>query len=214
MRIEPLGDSAYIVRDLGDVPSYTLAEALESLSTPGIVEIVPSYETLGVYVDPELFDLLAFREVYYSAPVGKGMPSQSHRVPVCYAHGDDLASVASDMKMSQEDVVELHSSIIYTCYALGFVPGFPYLGKLPLALQGTKRLQTPRLRVPRGAVGIALDQTGIYPGGSPGGWQLIGRTPLVIVDLERGYFPIKAGDSVQFHPVSISEYEKLLGVRL
>ncbi len=214
MRIEPLGDSAYIVRDLGDVPSYTLAAAIERLSLPGVIEIVPAYDTLGVYVEPAAFDRAAFQNTAETVRIVDSVTCTNHRVPVCYELGEDLDAVATELALTPASVIDLHTSMDYLCYTIGFVPGFPYLGRLPEALRGTQRLATPRVRVPNGSVVITLDQTAIYPGGSPGGWRIIGLTPLTIVDLRDSYFPIKAGDTVRFYSIAPTEYESLQGERL
>ena len=104
-------------------------------------------------------------------------------------------------------MIALHSGVEYDVFAIGFLPGFPYAGYLPPALTGLPRRESPRLRVPAGSVAIAGRQTGIYPGESPGGWHLLGRTPLCIVDLDEGYFPIRAGDRIRFQPISAAEFE-------
>ncbi len=215
MRIEPLGDAAYIVRGLGDGPAFALADALGRLGLPGVVEVVAAYDTLGVYVDPDQFSLSALSsalgsvEGYEQSAVGK-----LHRVPVCYELGEDLESCCSELGVSESEFVSLHCSCEYLCYAVGFAPGFPYLGYLHSSICGLSRLPAPRLVVPAGAVGVTGDQTGIYPGGRPGGWRLVGATPLTIVSLEDAYFPISAGDRVVFSPISLSEYESLKGERL
>ena len=110
--------------------------------------------------------------------------------------------------------MRLHSESVYTIYAIGFCPGYPYLGYLPEALRGVPRLATPRLRVEAGSVGLAGRQTGIYTEERPGGWNLIGRTPLELVHVAEGYFPLRTGDRVQFEPIDEGEYRRLLGRRL
>jgi inhibitor of KinA len=215
MRIEHLGDAAYIVRGLGEGPAFAWAAALGRIAIPGVLEVVPAYDTLGVYVDPDQFSLPALESALDSAgsfeqpAVGK-----SHRVPVCYELGEDLESCCAETGKTETEFVSLHCSVEYLCYAVGFAPGFPYLGYLPAAISGLSRLPAPRLVVPPGAVGVAGDQTGIYPGGRPGGWRLVGATPLTIVDLDDAYFPISAGDRVAFYPVPLSEYESRKGERL
>ena len=114
-------------------------------------------------------------------------------IPVLY-DGEDLEDVAVRLGLNVAEVIALHSGAEYDVFAIGFQPGFPYAGYLPPALSGLARRDTPRLRVPAGSVAIAGRQTGIYPAESPGGWHLLGRTPLCIVDLDQGYFPIRAGD--------------------
>ena len=111
-------------------------------------------------------------------------------------------------------MIALHSGTEYTVYAIGFCPGFPYLGYLPEALCGVPRLPSPRLRVPPGSVGLTGRQTGIYPLPRPGGWNLIGRTPLILVDPAAGYFPLRVGDRVHFHRIGEAEYRRREGDRL
>ena len=130
------------------------------------------------------------------------------KIPVCYGgdHGPDLLEVSALHKMTPAQVVDLHSSTTYVVYFLGFVPGFAYLGELPPALV-TSRLATPRRSVPRGSVGIAGNQTGIYPVSTPGGWRLLGRTPLSMFQPERNELSLLSiGDRVRFTPISPEQF--------
>ena len=104
-------------------------------------------------------------------------------------------------------MIAWHGGVEYDVFAIGFQPGFPYAGYLPVPLSGLPRRDAPRVRVPAGSVAIAGRQTGIYPTESPGGWHLLGRTPLCIVDLDDGYFPIRAGDRVRFRSIPAEEFE-------
>lgn len=215
MRIEPLGDSAYVVRELGDDFAFTLAEAMNRLSLPGVVEVVASYDTLGVYVDTPEFSPRELEEALQSCTgSAQSFPGRTHRVPVCYELGDDLESCCDALSISESVFVDLHCSQEYLCYAVGFAPGFPYLGYLPEGIRGVPRLPAPRIAVPQGAVAVTEDQTGIYPGGRPGGWRIVGATPLETVCVDDAYFPIAAGDRVQFFPISFAEYESRKGERL
>jgi inhibitor of KinA len=126
----------------------------------------------------------------------------------------DLARVCEATKLSAEDVIRLHIATPYTVYAIGFVPGFPYMGYLPKELCGVGRLPSPRVRVEPGSVGLTGRQTGIYPLARPGGWNLIGRTPLVIVDVADGFFPLRVGDAVRFERIDEKQYRELEGERL
>ena len=130
--------------------------------------------------------------------------SRNVEIPVCYGgqHGPDLMDVSALHKMTPAQVIELHSSTTYVVYFLGFVPGFAYLGELPPALV-TPRLATPRRSVPPGSVGIAGNQTGVYPFATPGGWRLLGRTPLSIFQPQRQELSLLSiGDRVRFTPIS------------
>src|SRR5205814_8366661 len=126
----------------------------------------------------------------------------------------DLARVADHAGLPPAEVIRLHAGAEYTVYAVGFCPGFPYLGYLPERLCGVPRLPSPRLRVEPGSVGLTGRQTGIYPLERPGGWNLIGLTPLELVHVEDGYFPLRAGDRVRFEPIDRMEFERLRGRRL
>jgi KipI family sensor histidine kinase inhibitor len=108
-------------------------------------------------------------------------------------------------------VIDLHSRTTYDVFAIGFQPGFPYAGYLPEPLDRLPRRAEPRLRVPSGSVAIAAGQTGVYPAELPGGWNLIGRTPLSIVDVAAGRFPIRAGDRLAFTPIDAAEFARRLG---
>ena len=210
MTIEPLGESAYILRDL-KIPAWKVAQNLNNLLIDGLYEAVPAYETVAVFCDfskfyvqnLSLFDLDGFE----SEP-------KLHQIPVCYQLGEDLPDVASQLGLGEDEVIAAHSSQIYECAALGFCPGFPYLRELPPSISGISRRPSPRIRVPVGSVGITGTQTGIYPLERPGGWALIGQTPLIIVDVEDDYFPIRAGDRVEFVPITEVDFKNMRGDRL
>jgi inhibitor of KinA len=137
-----------------------------------------------------------------------------HHIPCCYDYAPDLNRVAEQTSLSAEDVICLHSKTEYTIYAIGFCPGFPYLGYLPPPLSGVPRLEAPRLRVEPGSVGLTGRQTGIYTEARPGGWNLIGRTPLELVNVADGYFPLRTGDQVRFERIDEREFQQLRGHRL
>jgi inhibitor of KinA len=151
---------------------------------------------------------LPFRE---GGPGGVGLPLV---IPVCYEMQLDLARVCEATHLPADEVIKLHLSTTYTVYAVGFVPGFPYLGYLPPGLCGVGRLPSPRVRVEPGSVGLTGRQTGIYPLARPGGWNLIGRTPLTIVDVADGFFPLRVGDAVRFERIDEKRYRELEGERL
>jgi inhibitor of KinA len=181
------------------------------------VDVVPAYFTVAVYYDlacirqAELLARMHSLNLNNSSAAGVG---RLHVIPCSYDLGPDLASVAERVKLSPAEVIALHTGAEYTVYAIGFCPGFPYLGYLPEPLCGQPRLPSPRLRVPAGSVGLTGRQTGIYPLERPGGWNLIGRTPLQLVSVEDGYFPLRAGDRVRFRSIDEAEFERLKGKRL
>jgi inhibitor of KinA len=135
-------------------------------------------------------------------------------IPVCYEMQLDMPRVCEHTGLSADDVIRLHGGTQYTVYAIGFVPGFPYLGYLPKELCGVGRLPSPRLRVEPGSVGLTGRQTGLYPLARPGGWNLIGRTPLVVVDVAAGFFPLRVGDAVRFERISEEEFRWREGTKL
>jgi inhibitor of KinA len=126
----------------------------------------------------------------------------------------DMVRVCEQTGLSAEDVIRLHTSTEFMVYAIGFVPGFPYLGYLPPELCGVGRLPSPRLRVEARSVGLTGRQTGIYPLPRPGGWNLIGRTPRVIVDVAEGFFPLRVGDRVRFERIDERQYREQEGEKL
>jgi inhibitor of KinA len=186
---------------------------IEKLNIPGVVELVPAFQSITVYYNPILTtykSLLAqVAEICEAHSTAQSTSSKEIIViPTCY-DGEDIESVASRHGLSTEKVISLHSSVDYLVYMIGFLPGFPYLKGLPATLS-TPRLATPRLKVPKGAVGIGGDQTGVYPLESPGGWNLIGRTPVPLFEPERqNPFLLKAGDYLRFTPISAEEYHEI-----
>lgn len=204
MRFEPLGDSAVIVREL-DGPGYRYADKFRRLAPTGVLEVVPSYDTVGVVFEPDVLSLRSLAEALelVGAPKDSGdEPGTVHHIPVCYELGEDLDAACAQLGVARERLIELHSRTVYRCYAVGFVPGFAYLGHLPEAIS-LKRRPQPRTRVMRGSVGIADRQTGVYPTECPGGWHLIGWTPVPI-ERDEGFL-IAPGDQVQFVRATAAE---------
>ena len=218
-RIVPAGDSVVIVEfeekiDPG-VNAHTIAcaNAIEAARIDGVRDVVPTYRSVAVYFDPlhtdsdALMERIA-HEADQPAPAAAAAAA-AVRIPVCYGgeFGPDLASVAAFAGVSPDEVARMHSAATYRVFMLGFVPGFAYLGLVDERI-AMPRHSTPRVRVPAGSVGIAGVQTGIYPAETPGGWQLIGRTPSKPFDPSRSEpFLMKAGDAVQFYPIDRSEFE-------
>ena len=179
----------------------------------GVTETVPAFASLLVRYDPLRtdFDAVseALRRLAGNIAAGNTQTGRTVDVPVCYggAYGEDLPVVARHAGLSEEEVIRLHSGRTYRIYMLGFLPGFPYLGGLDERLF-TPRRETPRTRIPAGSVGIGGQQTGIYPMESPGGWQLIGRTPLCLFAPGRT-LPYAAGDSIRFVPIDECEFARI-----
>jgi len=216
------GDSALVV-EFGDkvspdiyVKVRKLFLYLEKLTPKGIKEAVPTYRSLMIHYNPLELPLQTLRSKLEKAILeSANMPLPRSRritVPVKYGgeYGPDLKDVAAHNKITPEDVIRIHSSIDYLVYMIGFTPGFPYLGEPPRSI-ACPRLTTPRVKVPAGSVGIAGTLTGIYPRESPGGWRLIGRTPLKLFN-ERSNPPslLQAGDYIQFLSITETDYERIL----
>ena len=208
------GDRALVV-ELGDAidPAvnrrvHALLHAVEGQSLAGVMDLIPSYRSLLVNYDPLLISLNQLRsaiaEAYDAPGQSAAQPSRTVLLPTLYGgeYGPDLGFVAEHAGMSPDDVVSTHSGLDYLVYMMGFTPGFPYLGGMPEAL-ATPRLSSPRASIPPGSVGIAETQTGVYTVASPGGWRLIGRTPLHLFDPRRDSpAALMAGDSVRFIPLA------------
>ena len=209
-KIVPLGDSAVLVQ-LGDKIDFkinqqvhALANLIEASSIHGMEETVPAYATLLVHYDPLIVSFTQVKSHLWTkiAQVKEFAARKPRRVevPVRYGgeYGIDLESVASYLHLQVEDVIRIHAGRIYMVYMMGFTPGFPYMGKLDDVLI-VPRLETPRTRVRTGTVAIAGSQTGIYSIDSPGGWNLIGWTPLQLFNPESDSpFLFAPGDEVQF----------------
>ena len=225
MRIEPLGDSALVVRVVEnygpeserslDAVLQTFAQ-LEAAAIPGVVELAPAYTTIGVFFDPALTRFDALRaEIEHvlqnTEPAGpRARIGSTVEVPVCYddEFAPDLRDVAWHTGLSAQEVVRRHSAAMYRVNCVGFTPGFPYLSGLPTEL-ATPRRASPRKEIPVGAVAIGGTQTGIYPRKSPGGWNIIGRTPLSLFDVKREPPSLfQAGDRIRFRRISREEFER------
>jgi KipI family sensor histidine kinase inhibitor len=219
-RLVPAGDSALIVEfeeridPAVNARAIALADAVRATAIAGIRDVVPTYRSVAVYFDPlsTNYDaLVASLERGAAQPVVEPSDRVPIRIPVCYGgdFGPDIARVAEFGHMKEGDVVAIHSSASYRVFMLGFVPGFAYMGIVDARIAVPRRA-TPRVRVPQGSVGIAGVQTGVYPAETPAGWQLIGRTPVNLVDLSRAEpFLLKAGDAVQFFPVDRGQFDLL-----
>lgn len=192
-----------------------LAKKLQNAGIHGLQETVPTYCSLTVYYEPLVLSrrklehqILHFLAAYQPDTAEK---NRIFQIPVCYEgeFAPDMEDVCRLTGLSREQVIALHSSVDYLIYMLGFLPGFPYLGGMDPRLE-VPRLDSPRTRIPAGAVGIGGKQTGVYPLASPGGWRLIGRTPAVIYDPNREK-PIvyEAGDYIRFCPISTDEFRRI-----
>jgi KipI family sensor histidine kinase inhibitor len=217
----PVGDSAVAVEfepriDLEiNARAIGLAEAIQAAGIAGIRDVVPTYCAVAVYFDPLRTNLDRLVNWLEQAAARSARNRSSEQktidVPVCYGgeFGPDLDEVARFARVTPEEVVRLHAGTTYHVFMLGFVPGFAYMGTVDPRIAAPRR-STPRLRVPQGSVAVAGGQTGIYPAETPGGWQVIGRTPLKPCDFSRPIpFLFRAGDAVHFVPILRADYERL-----
>jgi KipI family sensor histidine kinase inhibitor len=213
--IEPLGDRAFLARFSDEAAARGWAVKVRESQSPGVTDVVLAYHTVAVFADPDAVDLVELESRLRSvvSPPRSRHIGCSIAIPVLYA-GEDLHAVAAHFKLTSLELVELHCSVEYHVFAIGFQPGFPYAGDLPPAIAGLPRRDSPRTRVPAGSVAIAGRQTGIYPRESPGGWHLLGTTPLCIADPETRHFPIRAGDRIHFQPISVDEFQARRDERL
>lgn len=223
--IQPLGDRALVI-ELADAVSaaaaaYTrrVCECILAAGLAGVRDVVPAFCSLTVHYDPLQFAAggaspveavrQAIEAVLSETPEPGELPERSIEIPVCYGgeFGEDLEELARQHDMTPDRVVELHTAASYFVGMLGFAPGFPYLAGLDSRLV-TPRRATPRARVPRGSVAIGGEHSGIYPLDSPGGWHVIGRTPLTLFDLSRDPPSLlQAGDKVRFVAIAPEAFE-------
>lgn len=230
MQITPLGDNALVleVGDVIDEPTHRRVQAawraLAAGPLPAVSELVPAYTSVTVFYDPGaavqagapeqgIADWLAakLRERLKNPPKSEKIKPRLVEIPVCYGggFGPDLGRVAAQAKLSPEEVIKRHAKADYLVHLIGFAPGFPYLGGLPKELH-TPRQTKPRMSVPPGSVAIGGGQTGIYPLATPGGWNLIGRTPCRIFRPEQTPPSLlQAGDHVKFKAITPEEFERL-----
>ncbi|WP_409228812.1 5-oxoprolinase subunit PxpB [Gudongella sp. SC589] len=217
----PAGDSA-LTMEFGNEISVQINKrirntvtAIENNPPEGLRELIPTYRSIQVIYDPMLSDfekmVQGLEEVMGSVGEGGEDNYRIVEIPTCYGgdYGADIEFVAKHNDLTVEEVIRIHSSTDYLLYMLGFTPGFGYLGGMSEKI-ATPRLEVPRTIIPAGSVGIAASQTGIYPIDSPGGWQLIGRTPIKLYDpLAEVPVLLNAGDYVRFKPISEDKYKEI-----
>jgi KipI family sensor histidine kinase inhibitor len=204
----PLGDRAYLAHFATERDAVGWAAAVRNRALRGVVDVVLAYRTVAVFADPDRGDLADLEtQLRATVPGPFSVRDQAQWVIPVYYDGADLEAVSQRLNLSKDQVIALHCGQEYHVFAIGFKPGYPYAGYLPPALCGLPRRESPRHRVPAGSVAIVDRQTGIYPEASPGGWHLLGRTPLCIVDLNAEYFPIRSGDRIRFQPIEAAEFE-------
>ena len=221
LRFLPCGDSAMTVEFSGEMNESTnrqirfVAAALEQKCVRGILECVPTFCSLTVYFDPLVISARRVQKTVSRIMAGyredAGEARRIFVIPVCYEgeYAPDMEDVCKLTGLTREEVISIHAGTDYLIYMLGFLPGFPYLGGMDKRIEAP-RLDSPRTAIPVGAVGIGGKQTGIYPLASPGGWRLIGRTPVKVYDPEREA-PIvyRAGDYIRFCPITQAEFHEI-----
>ena len=220
VRMLAAGEQGLVV-DFGDEISVQinrmvqrLAEDLADLKLEGVLEIIPTYRSVMIYFDPLVITRLQFTECIQTLldqlkteETGQ-LPGRVLHVPVCYGgvFGPDIDFVARRTGLTVEEVINVHTSKAYFIYMLGFTPGFPYVGGMPEQLI-VPRLAKLRVKIPEGSVGISGRQTGFYTVESPGGWRIIGRTPIKAFNPEQAHpFLFAAGDYLQFKAISVDEF--------
>jgi len=233
-RVVPMGDRALVVELAAtadpevNLRALALAETLRADPPPGVTDVVPCTASVTVHYDPlrscELLHSAApattlaglLQAACAAAPATVRRRARTVELPVSYGgeHGPDLEEVARHCGLDAGEVVRLHAAGVYRVCMLGFVPGFGYLGGLDPRL-GIPRRASPRKRVPAGSVGIGGQQTGVYPLDTPGGWNIIGRTPRPMVDFTNADAPtlLVPGDRVRFVPVDAAEFARLAASR-
>ena len=220
--ISPVGDRAISI-DFGQVIDPTInrhirqtIERIKALQLDGIIELVPTYCALLVEYDAMLYSYSEICNII-EPTLEEGMTDTTNElvtvveVPTVYGgeFGPDLSFVASHNHLSEDEVISIHSGTDYLVYMLGFIPGFTYLGGMDSRI-ATPRLSSPRTLIPAGSVGIAGEQTGTYPSDSPGGWQIIGRTPVTMYDMSKAQVALlNAGDYVRYVPIDESEFHRI-----
>ena len=223
MRVSVAGESSLIVY-FGDETSPAISAQVQQATTlleaklgDKLIDLVPSYASLLVLFDPMQIDQLAIRktllEIEGQLTEVADNSGQLIELPAWYSTeaGPDLEALAERAQLSIDDVIALHSSTEYRVYAIGFAPGFAYLGQVDERI-AAPRLSTPRQKVPRGAIAIADRQTAVYPAQSPGGWNLIGRCPTRMFNPDiKPHMPVGVGDRVRFKPITKEEYLALGG---
>ena len=192
------------------VRAYTLA--VEAAEIEGITELVPTYRSVTVHYRPEIIGWNSLygklKKLTETLSAAEFPPAEVIRIPVLYGgeYGPDLGSLAKLHNLTEQEVIEMHTAPEYLIYMMGFLPGFCYLGGLDERI-ATPRLTVPRVKIPAGSVGIAGKQTGMYPLESPGGWQLIGMTPLKLYDPQREKpILLEAGSRLKYYPIEKEEY--------
>lgn len=221
IRILTAGDSSLMIEFSKEISPETnqkitaVVQLMKAQQIEGVVDLIPSFGSLLINYDPRVIRYEEMKErvenllkLDVQADAGR---KKVFEIPVCYGgeYGPDIENIAEHAGLSVEEVIQIHSSRDYLIYMLGFLPGFCYLGGLDERIY-TPRLANPRLKIDAGSVGIGGSQTGIYPLDSPGGWQLMGKTPVKTYDPGRGVpILVEAGDYIRFVPIDEAEFDRI-----
>ena len=221
IRILTAGDSSLLVEFGNEIsPAInkkitTTLNLMREQHIEGVVDVIPAFCSLLINYDPRVISYEELKDRMMGLVKMEGQTGQDRKrifeIPVCYGgeYGPDIASIAAHAGLSEEEVIRIHSSRDYLIYMLGFLPGFCYLGGLDERIH-TPRLANPRIKINAGSVGIGGSQTGIYPLDSPGGWQLMGMTPVKTYDPDREVpILLEAGDYIRFIPIDEEEYHRI-----
>ena len=218
LRFLPAGDRALVAEFGKSIDEETnrkvqqLCRTLEEQPVRGVTELVPTFRSLMICYDPKIITYRQLVKKLEGRQLSEDKKEESAKrileVPCCY-DGEDLEDMETITGLSREEIISIHSGTNYKIYMLGFLPGFVYLGGLDARICAP-RLASPRTRIPAGSVGIGGNQTGVYPMASPGGWRLIGRTPLRFYDPARPE-PIlcRAGEYIRFVPIGSEEFDRI-----
>ncbi len=221
-QITRLGEKGILVEFERKIDPETLEKILfykkqiQKLEFKQKIEVINAYNSLLItykHTIEEFYNIeIQLKDLFFRDNITKNRIPRLFHLPVCYddEFGLDLELIADEKKLSRQEVIKLHTAPIYLLYFIGFLPGFPYLGGLDEKLHFPRK-ETPRKSIEKGSVGIGGNQTGIYPKSSPGGWQILGKTPVNLFNkMNDPPTPFSAGDRIKFSPISRTEYMQIL----
>lgn len=216
--VVPYGESAFLIKFKDEISKdihlqvKACYQQLKNMHIHGVHSLIPAYNSVTVMFHQHEIESTTLKIFLENTPyeiAENELTKNIIEIPVCYEapYALDMEYVSKHLGLTNKEIIALHTQKPYLVYMLGFAPGFMYLGGLDQRLH-TPRKQTPRIQIPAGAVGLADQQTGVYPIVTPGGWQIIGQTPLTLFSKEKPGI-VNMGDYVQFVPISVSEFEKI-----